>query len=268
MPPIRCYQVDAFTDRPFAGNPAAVCLLDEPREAAWMQSVAAEMNLSETAFVRLTGDAYELRWFTPRIEVELCGHATLASSHALWSEGIESSEAPIRFQTLSGELTCTADGDLIRLDFPSTPVTEAEPPAGLLEALQTRASFVGRSKFDEFVCLDSEKTLRALQPDFVRLRGIAARGIIVTSPSENPCFDFVSRFFAPAAGINEDPVTGSAHCALAHFWGGRLGKTEMTGFQASERGGTVHVRRSADRVVLGGRAVTVFRGELASEASS
>ncbi len=268
MPPIRCYQVDAFTDRPFAGNPAAVCLLDEPRDAEWMQAVAAEMNLAETAFVRQTGDGYELRWFTPKLEVDLCGHATLASAHALWAEGVQGKSDSIRFQTQSGTLTCSTDGDFIRLDFPLVPVEEAEPPELLLEALQVRPSFVGRSKSNEFLCVDSEQTLRAIEPDFTSLRTLGERGVIVTSLPADPAYDFVSRFFAPGAGIDEDPVTGSAHCSLAPFWGERLGKTEMVGFQASQRGGAVHVRLAGDRVVLGGRAVTVFRGELSPRASS
>jgi PhzF family phenazine biosynthesis protein len=262
---MKLFVVDAFTDRPFAGNPAAVCLLDAARDARWMHDVAAEMNLSETAFVRPCGDEFELRWFTPLVEVELCGHATLASAHALWTEGVVRPGRPIRFDTKSGILTCSQQDALIELDFPMIPVEEAEPPGGLLDAFGVKASFVGRSKFDKFVLLASAEDVRSLRPDFTRLREIATRGVIVTSVSHDPRFDFVSRYFAPAAGIDEDPVTGSAHCCLASFWGERLGKSNMTGFQASARGGIVRVRIRGDRVILGGQAVTVLRGELSRQ---
>jgi PhzF family phenazine biosynthesis protein len=254
--------VDAFTDRPFAGNPAAVCLLETERDAEWMQAVAAEMNLSETAFVRPLDDDFELRWFTPAIEVELCGHATLASAHALWTEGIAKTGQPIRFHTKSGVLTCTQAGDLIELDFPATPAQVAEPPAGLLDALGVQPNYVGKSKFDKFILVESEKVLRSLKPDFTALRQMPMRGVIVTSPSDDPQFDFFSRYFAPGAGIDEDPVTGSAHCCLGPYWSERLGKSDMTAFQASARGGIVRVRVNGDRVLLGGQAVTVMKGEL------
>lgn len=262
MPGIRILQIDAFTDRPFAGNPAAVCLLEAERDADWMQAVAAEMNLSETAFVRALDDGFELRWFTPAIEVDLCGHATLASAHALWTEGVVNEAQPIRFHTKSGILTCTQHGSFIELDFPATPALEAEPPAGLLDALGVIPSFVGKSKFDKFIVVDSEQVVRSLNPDFAELRQISMRGVIVTSISDDPCFDFVSRFFAPGAGIDEDPVTGSAHCCLGPFWSERLGKSEMTAYQASARGGIVRVRINGDRVLLGGQAITVMKGEL------
>ncbi len=265
MSEIRCLQIDAFTGRPFAGNPAAVCLLDAPREADWMQAVAAEMNLSETAFVRPLADGFELRWFTPAVEVELCGHATLASAHALWTEGLVAGDEPIRFMTQSGVLTCTRQGDLIELDFPATPAGEDDAPSGLEAALGTQLLYVGRSNFDALVLLDSEAAVRSLQPDFVRLKQLPVRGVIVTSAADDARFDFVSRFFGPAVGIDEDPVTGSAHCVLAPFWGERLGKTEMTAYQASARGGVVRVRVADDRVVLGGQAVTVFRGFLTAD---
>jgi PhzF family phenazine biosynthesis protein len=268
MAAARCLQIDAFTERAFAGNPAAVCLLEGERSAEWMQAVASEMNLSETAFVRCLDGSFELRWFTPAIEVELCGHATLAAAHALWTERIVADGVPIRFHTRSGVLTCAQRDPLIELDFPATPPEEAPPPPGLLEALGTTPSYVGQSPFDKFVILESEKAVRALRPDFVRLREIPMRGVIVTSLSSDSRFDFVSRYFAPGAGIDEDPVTGSAHCCLAPFWSERLGKTEMTGFQASARGGIVHVRTTRDRVVLGGRAVTVFEGRLSDAAQT
>jgi PhzF family phenazine biosynthesis protein len=259
---MRLFIVDAFTDRPFAGNPAAVCLLDEERDADWMQAVAAELNLSETAFVRPLDDGFELRWFTPAIEVELCGHATLASAHALRTEGVVNTVQPIRFHTRSGVLTCTHEDGLVELDFPATPAQEDEPPAGLLDALGVRPSFVGSSKFDKFVLVESEQVVRSLKPDFAQLRQISMRGVIVTSTSDDPQFDFVSRYFAPGAGIDEDPVTGSAHCCLGPYWNAQLGKTEMTAFQASARGGVVRIRVTGDRVLLGGQAVTVMKGEL------
>jgi PhzF family phenazine biosynthesis protein len=262
MEQIRCLQIDAFTARPFAGNPAAVCLLEYEQDPQWMQAVAAEMNLSETAFVRPVGEDFELRWFTPTIEVELCGHATLASAHALWGEQVVADDEPIRFLTKSGVLTCTQRKDFIELDFPATPISSTDLTEELCLALGITPSFVGRSKFDMLILVDSEQILRSLQPDFSRLRKMPMRGFIVTSASDDPRFDFVSRFFAPAAGIDEDPVTGSAHCSLGPFWSERLGKTEMSAFQASARGGIVRVRVSGDRVLLGGQAVTIFKGVL------
>lgn len=263
-----CLQIDAFTDRPFAGNPAAVCLLDDERDAEWMQAVAAEMNLSETAFVRPLDNGFELRWFTPTVEVELCGHATLASAHALWTENVVKPDSEIQFHTRSGELTCARRGIFIELDFPATPVTPAEPSGDLCEALGIGPSWQGKSRYDGLVLLQSEEALRALRPDFQKLRMLPSRGIIATSTSNNPRFDFVSRFFAPNAGVDEDPVTGSAHCALGPFWSERLGKAEMTAYQASARGGVVHVRVAGDRVFLDGQAVTVLKGVLADTASN
>lgn len=262
MAEISCLQIDAFTDEPFSGNPAAVCLLQHERDSQWMQAVAAEMNLSETAFIRPLSEGFELRWFTPTIEVELCGHATLASAHALWTEGVVPGDEPIRFHTESGVLTCTRRRDLIELDFPATPIESTDLVDELCQALGVTASFVGQSKYDNLVLVESEQVLRGVQPDFSRLRKIPMRGVAVTSPSEDPRFDFVSRFFAPGAGIDEDPVTGSAHCCLGPFWSERLGKAEMMAFQASARGGVVHVRVSGKRVHLGGQAVTIFRGVL------
>lgn len=262
---ITCLQIDAFTDRPFAGNPAAVCLLEQERDAAWMQAVAAEMNLSETAFVRPLSNGFELRWFTPTIEVDLCGHATLAAAHALWSENIVASGSAIRFLSKSGELTCVQRDDLIELDFPATPIEPAEHSDSVCDALGCDSIFQGASKFDRLVLVGSEQVLRSIRPDFARLRDLPSRGVIVTSMSNNPRFDFVSRFFAPNAGVDEDPVTGSAHCALGPFWSERLGKTEMTAFQASARGGIVRVRIAADRVFLAGHAITVLNGKLQSD---
>lgn len=255
------YVVDAFTDRPFAGNPAAVCLLPAPQADAWLQAVAGEMNLSETAFLIRQPNHFELRWFTPKVEVDLCGHATLASAHVLWQAG-EAGGSEIRFSTRSGILKALRRGEEIDLDFPLRPEQPTDAPPGLLQALGASARYVGNNKSDYLVEVESEAVLRGLQPDFKLLATVAARGIIVTSPSAEPRFDFVSRFFAPASGIDEDPVTGSAHCCLADYWRKRLGKAEFVGYQASQRGGVVKVRIEKDRVLLGGKAVTVTRGEL------
>ncbi len=258
------FQVDAFADRPFSGNPAAVCLLDAPREEAWMQRVAAEMNLSETAFLvrRSEAPVYDLRWFTPRAEVDLCGHATLASAHALWEQGELPPDAPAAFETRSGRLTARRGADgWITMDFPADPEAQTTAPESLAEALGVAPVYVGKSREDYLVLLDDADAVRALRPDMTRLETIEARGILVTAPGDGP-YDFVSRFFAPRLGIPEDPVTGSAHCCLGPFWRARLGKAEMTGFQASERGGVVRVRVGAERVDLAGRAVTVMAARL------
>lgn len=260
MPPL--WQIDAFTDRPFAGNPAAVCLLDGPRDDRWCQQVAAEMNLAETAFLTPHPDGFGLRWFTPTVEVDLCGHATLASAQFLWESGRLPRGSEARFHTRSGLLTASREGDWILLDFPATPVTAAPPPHDLAEALGTEPLFVGRSVFDVFALVADAETVRHLTPDLDRLRQVPARGIIVTAPGDEPGVDFVSRFFGPAVGVPEDPVTGSAHCGLAPFWAERLGRNRLTGFQASKRGGTVRVELRGDRVGLAGQAVTVLRGEL------
>jgi PhzF family phenazine biosynthesis protein len=262
MEAIPCLQIDAFTDKPFAGNPAAVCLLEDERDAEWMQVVAAEMNLSETAFVRPLEDGFDLRWFTPVVEVDLCGHATLASAHALWSEGIVGDGSPIRFHTRSGVLECVRRGELIEMDFPATVAEPAQATHELAEALGVEPSWTGASEFDQLILVDSAETLRSMRPDFARLKTVPVRGVIVTSVSDDSRFDFLSRFFGPTVGIDEDPVTGSAHCCLAPFWSERLDKTEMTAFQVSARGGIVHVRVAGERVVLAGNAVTVLRGEL------
>jgi PhzF family phenazine biosynthesis protein len=263
MTGVPIWQVDAFTDRPFAGNPAAVCLLEEERAAAWMQSVAAEMNLSETAFVRRLADGFELRWFTPAMEVDLCGHATLAAAHALWMAGAIRAPEPIRFHTLSGVLTALRDGEWIRLDFPATPAEACSPPGDLLETLGVEPTFVGKTNSGTFLLVVAlAGSVRSLRPDFRALKQLAVRSVMVTAASDDPRFDFISRYFAPSAGIDEDPVTGSAHCCLGPFWGKGLGKTEMVAFQASARGGVVHVQMRGDRVILGGRAVLVWKGEL------
>jgi len=264
---VRIIQVDAFTNRPFAGNPAAVCVLPTMPAEQWMRDVAREMNLSETAFLVPQDGGYRLRWFTPAVEVDLCGHATIASAHVLWEDGDLSSDATARFHTRSGLLPASKRGEWIELNFPATSAEPAQPPAGLLEALSPgnslAARFVGKSKFDYLIELASEKLLRALDPDHSSLRKLPVRGIIVTARSDSPEFDFVSRFFAPGSGIDEDPVTGSSHCALGPHWARQLGKTNLMAFQASSRGGVVRVSVEGDRVILGGQAVTVLRGELA-----
>ena len=260
---MKLLQIDAFTSIPFRGNPAAVCLLDRERDDDWMQHVAAEMNLAETAFLLPRDDGFSLRWFTPAVEVALCGHATLASSHALWTEGVLPAGETARFHTKSGLLTATRSGDLIELDFPATPNAPEKAADGLLESLGIREPlYVGRNKFDYLIEVPSEDALRMLSPDHAALRKIKVRGVIVTTRGANGKYDFVSRFFAPGSGVDEDPVTGSAHCALAPYWAAKLGKNEMLAYQASARGGEVRVRLDGDRVKLGGRAVTVFRAEL------
>ncbi len=268
-------QVDAFTAEPYAGNPAAICLLEKPADEKWMQSVAREMNLSETAYLvpeqenvrgpraaEPLGASFGLRWFTPAAEVDLCGHATLASAHVLWEEGKLAPEAPARFHTKSGLLTCTRKGEWIEMDFPAAPVEGADPPGALVEALGITPKYVGKTPFDFFVEAPSEEIVRAIEPDFALLATLDVRGVIVTSRSGSPEHDFVSRFFAPGHGIDEDPVTGSTHCALGPFWGARLKKIEVTGYQASARGGAVRVRLNGDRVDICGHAVTVMKGEL------
>jgi PhzF family phenazine biosynthesis protein len=265
--PQRIVQVDAFADRPFAGNPAAVCVLETPKDPAWMQAVALEMNLSETAFLAPEADGYRLRWFTPTVEVDLCGHATLASAHVLWEDGHLPSDSPATFQTRSGRLSATMLDGWITLDFPSKPVERAIDLEALATALDVRVVYSGMSRFDALIEVKSEEVLRGIIPDFVALEAVPARGVIVTARSDSPEFDFVSRFFGPSAGVPEDPVTGSAHCVLGPYWAEKLGKTEMVGYQASARGGVVRVRLEGDRVLLRGKAVTVLRGELVGAAS-
>lgn len=258
--------VDAFADRPFTGNPAAVCILDAPRDEGWMQAVAMEMNLSETAFLHPEGDAWRLRWFTPAVEVDLCGHATLATAHALWEAGRLAPDAEARFFTRSGPLACRRDGGWIAMDFPALPPAAAEPPAGLAEALGVTPTWVGRSRFDYLVEVASEAEVRAAAPDIALLRRVETRGVILTARAAMDGADVVSRFFAPAAGVDEDPVTGSAHCVLTPYWAAKLGRDSLTAYQASRRGGFVRLRSLGDRVTLAGRAVTVLRGELSDAA--
>jgi PhzF family phenazine biosynthesis protein len=263
--PIPLFHVDAFTDKHFAGNPAAVCILTDQRPDSWMQQVGAEMNLSETAFLLKREDGYSLRWFTPKVEVDLCGHATLASAHILWEEGQAKPDETIRFHTRSGVLTASRNGSFIELDFPLIPEEPAAPPPGVAEALGVDFKYVGKGRFDYLLEVESEAVLRSLAPNFRQLTGLAVRGLIVTSRSAQPEFDFVSRFFAPGAGIDEDPVTGSAHCCLAAYWRKELNKDSFVAYQASARGGVVRVRINGDRAILGGQAVTVAKGSLLAD---
>jgi PhzF family phenazine biosynthesis protein len=262
---LRITQVDAFADRPFAGNPAAVCILEKPREDAWMQMLAREMNLSETAFLVKREQGYDLRWFTPAIEVALCGHATLASAHTLWEEGHLPVSQTASFHTKSGVLTARKKGSWIEMDFPATP---AKSDPGSLEelesALGTKIKWAGWTRFDCLAEVESEAAVRALAPDVTKLGRWKVRGLIVNSAEEGSDYDYVSRFFAPAAGIDEDPVTGSAHCSLGPYWTERLGRDTLLGYQASARGGYVRTHCQGDRVLLSGQAVTVLRGEMAA----
>jgi PhzF family phenazine biosynthesis protein len=260
--------VDAFTDRPFAGNPAAVCVLEGPADDAWMKNVAREMNLSETAFLHPEGDGYRLRWLTPTIEVKLCGHATLASAHVLWESGRVPAEATIRFHSLSGVLTASRRDGLITLDFPGKAVEACPPPANLAAALGAEPRWVGRNDMDFLVELASADAVRRLRPDRSALAALPVRGVMVTAASDEPRYDFISRFFAPGAGVDEDPVTGSSHTALGPFWAARLGKSELAAYQASARGGWMRVTVAGARVLLAGRAVTVSRGEILAPGGS
>ncbi|MGH2344939.1 MAG: PhzF family phenazine biosynthesis protein [Chloroflexota bacterium] len=267
------WHIDAFCERPFSGNPAAVCLLYAAGDSTWMQSMAHEMNLSETAFLVAQGDVFSLRWFTPTVEVDLCGHATLASAHALWESGKVDAAEPIRFQTRSGELTAQSREGLIWLDFPALPAAPASVPPALLEALGARPVWsgitaAGKNADDEgnrnyLLVLEDASAVRALRPNFRAMTEASGSGVIVTSRDDQNNYHFISRYFAPAAGIDEDPVTGSAHCTLGPYWAEELGMNNLGAYQVSARGGEVRVRVAGDRVRLGGKAVTVVRGTLA-----
>jgi PhzF family phenazine biosynthesis protein len=269
MMSVRISQVDAFTSNAFAGNPAAVCLLTDTRPAEWMQQVAREMNLSETAFLLRRDDGFALRWFTPTHEVDLCGHATLASAHVLWTEGHLPDDEPADFHTKSGTLTARARNGWIAMDFPAEPLAPAEAPPALIDALDVDPTFVGRNRMDYGVLLENAAAVRSVDPDLRRLATVDTRGVIVTAPAEAGAdHDFVSRFFAPRVGVPEDPVTGSAHCALGPFWAERLGRTDLVARQISDRGGTVRIQMedpASERVLLMGQAVTVLQGELIGE---
>ncbi len=262
--PLPIQIVDAFADRAFSGNPAAVCFLPQPAPAQWMQQVAAEMNLSETAFLLREGETFRLRWFTPRSEVKLCGHATLASAHVLWSEGHLPEQQPARFQTLSGELLAEKKDKWIQLYFPALPVSpnESASAAALQAALNVPVTETWQTEEDWIAVLESEQLVRELRPDFSQIGRLNTRGLIVTAPGRDSGFDFVSRFFVPKLGIDEDPVTGSVHCALANLWQSKLGKSRFRAFQASPRGGVLEMELTGSRVLLQGRAVTTLKGQL------
>jgi PhzF family phenazine biosynthesis protein len=255
--------VDAFTDRPFKGNPAGVCVLKGPRDDGWRQDIAREMNLSETAFLEKRPDgSYTLRWFTPAVEVDLCGHATLASAHILWESGEVAAGQRAVFHTRSGILSAVQQRDWIEMDFPSEPERSADAPAELIGALAVKPLYTGRNRFDYLIEVDNEGTVRGLNPDMTRLKKVDMRGVIVTSRSLSADYDFVSRFFAPAVGVDEDPVTGSSHCCLGPYWSVKLAKKTLMAYQASSRGGVLRVSLKGDRVLIGGQAVTVLRAEL------
>lgn len=254
--------IDAFTNRPFAGNPAAVCVLAAPADVQWMKLVAREMNLSETAFLYPIEGGWSLRWFTPTVEVKLCGHATLASAFTLWETGVVVPNQAVRFSTLSGWLTCRRVDDWIEMDFPAKVCEPCPAPIGLADALGCGLVACGLNGMDYLVEVEDEKVLRGLKPNFTAFAALPVRGVIVTCRSGSPEFDFISRFFAPAAGVNEDPVTGSAHCALGPYWQAKLGRADFTAYQASERGGLVKVGVRGERVLLRGQAVLMSKVEL------
>jgi len=260
-PQLSIYQVDAFTSQPFQGNPAAVCLLDQPRPDDWMQAIASEMNLSETAFLLPEGDGWRLRWFTPAVEVDLCGHATLASAHVLFQTGRLAAGGMAHFYTRSGLLTARQAGSWIEMDFPAKPAQEAHLPEGILKAMRVEPVFTALSQFDALLEVGSETEVRAARPDFTLLREIPVRGVILTSQASGE-YDFISRFFAPRVGVNEDPVTGSAHSVLAPYWAARLNKRDLLAYQASARGGELRLHLEGDRVQIAGQAVMVLVGKL------
>jgi PhzF family phenazine biosynthesis protein len=258
-------QVDAFTNKPFSGNPAAVCVLSSPQSDVWMQNIAQEMNLSETAFLLAEGDGFNLRWFTPSVEVPLCGHATLASAHVLWSEGHLASEKSAKFYTKSEILIATKKDDWIELDFPAHPSEQIEKIPQLSAALGIDCVGVYQNSLGYLVEVASAEIVRTMQPNFSELLKLPISQVIVTSlGDEGSEFDFVSRFFAPGLGINEDPVTGSAHCYLVPFWHKRIPKEQFMAYQASSRGGILKVSYKIDdsRVLISGQAITTMRGEL------
>lgn len=246
--------VDTFIEKDLQGNAAAVCVLPGPAESSWMQQVAHEMNMSETAFFYQQGDSFNLRWFSPLVEVDLCGHGTLAAAHVLREDGYFTRRSTAQFFTRSGLLTARLQGERIEMNFPALDQRETAPPPDLYQALGVMMKYVGTDGHDYLVELDSEETVRSLRPDFNILSTIGARAIIVTSRSSSPGYDMVSRVFAPRLGINEDPVTGSAHCSLGPFWKARLNKKELVAYQASARGGLLHLRIGDDRVYLTGKA--------------
>ncbi|HAA25561.1 MAG TPA: oxidoreductase [Ruminiclostridium sp.] len=259
---MKIYQVDAFTDKPFKGNPAAVCILESEPPVKWMQDVANEMNLAETAFLVPKDNGYKLRWFTPESEIDLCGHATLASAHILWEKGYLGKEEEAVFDTKSGMLTARYNEGWIELNFPATPEEKADVPPELIEALAVNPVYTGKSVFDYIIEVESEEVVKSIKPDFTKLMRVQMRGVIVTAQSSR--YDFISRFFAPEVGIFEDPVTGSAHCCLGPYWRKKLGKDKFIAYQASKRGGMLKVQVSGERVLISGKAVTVIEGVLSN----
>jgi len=257
------YVVDAFTEKPFGGNPAGVCLLDKPADEQWMQRVANEMQHAETAFLYpLSDGSHNLRWFTPTIEVDLCGHATLASAHILWQVGRLKPDQEAKFQTKSGQLVARKSGDEIRMDFPAEPAEEMDAPPTLRLAISKPPVWIGHNRMDMLVQLESAEDVRTLGPSINAIAMLGGRGVIVTAQSDTPEYDFICRFFAPAAGVPEDNATGSAQCALGPFWSERLGKKELKSFQASPRGAVLGVEVKGDRVDICGKAFTVLEGTL------
>lgn len=264
---MKIYQVDAFTDRIFKGNPAGVCILPGPAGEQWMQNIAMEMNLSETTFLYKQENGFNLRWFTPETEVDLCGHATLASAHILWETGMLKIENEVVFFTKSGRLSARKYGEYIILDFPVEEDVQVDAPNELSKSIGVPLLYTGRNRMDYIVEVENEDVVKALMPDFEIMKRLDVRGVIVTSRSANTDYDFVSRFFAPGAGIPEDPVTGSAHCCLGPYWKKRLNKAELSAYQASKRGGVLKVEVCEDRIYIGGTAVTVFCAEFFGEES-
>jgi PhzF family phenazine biosynthesis protein len=257
---MRIYQVDSFAEKPFEGNPAGVCVLPGPADEKWMQNVAMEMNLAETAFLYAANGGYNLRWFTPEAEVDLCGHATLAAAHILFETGALPMDGEAVFFSKSGKLSARKEGETIRLDFPAEADEPTELPGALRNALRGAGIFYcGKNRMDYIVEIVNDEQLKRLQPDMQELKTLGRRGVIVTCASSDPAYDFISRFFAPGVGIPEDPVTGSAHCCLGPYWQRKLGKSAFSAYQASKRGGKLQVEVKGDRVMIGGKAVTVFR---------
>ena len=259
---MKIFTVDAFTDKLFSGNPAGVCILDEDMSENTMLSIAAEMNLSETAFVKKIDEGFSLKWFTPKVEVQLCGHATLATAHILWEQGILSQNEEARFHTLSGLLTVTNDNGEYEMNFPAYTVKDVSPNEKLIEALNVTPINFAEAEYHHICELESEEQLRNVSPSMETLMGLEKFGTIVTAKSNSNDYDFVSRFFAPSKGVNEDPVTGSAHCSLGPYWMQKTGRDYFTAYQASQRGGVVKIKMNDGRVLLKGRAVTFLRGDI------
>lgn len=256
------FQVNAFSDQPFGGNPAAVCILDEAVSDSWMQNIAAQMNLSETAFIQPAQDALTLRWFTPLKEVDMCGHATLASAHCLWEQGIVSRQQAITFTTLSGDLGARLNNGLIELDFPCLKPEPITPPLALINTLGITPLYCGMFGEKHLFEIDNEAQLLALAPDFAALKQLPGRGVTITCRTPSAGLDFKSRYFAPWVGINEDPVNGSSHCALTPYWAQKLNKQQLTAYQASQRGGVLNLELTGNRVKIAGKAKTLLEGKL------